>query len=157
MGVRESILGGFWVFLCSFMKVHMTFERFFSRHYRPFWAFLDQVWISFGHFWPFLAVFGLLLLCSPHWHQQELIFICAFKNKNRRGYVDHRSSLGDGDAAWKGDANGERGLKSGPKKEGKPVRKVQKPGRYVEWCLKTPQNRVTVLPGTYSLHRNRFL
>ena len=41
-GVSGSILGKFWVCLCTFMKVYMAFEQFFFRHCQYFWLFLDH-------------------------------------------------------------------------------------------------------------------
>ena len=77
-GVSGSILSGFWVFLCTFMKVEMTFELF-SVTFRLFWTSLDLPrtknwskwpknraemglkWVIWGDFGPFLGRSGVTL------------------------------------------------------------------------------------------------
>ena len=75
VGVSWSMLSGFWVFLCTFMKVCMTYERFcYFWHFWPFWGLFgaktwskwDQNWTKIGpkldqnrsvlgDLWPFLG------------------------------------------------------------------------------------------------------
>ena len=112
----ERILSGFWMYLCTFMKDYMTFERFLLlllTFFDPFltlsgailWAILKPFWVDpvslWGHLGIILASFRARfgVVSTPFWYTLRLFgglfwtFLGHFRTVLANGY-GHFASFG---------------------------------------------------------------